>query len=347
MPKILEGCGGPRLSKGECMKNWSHGMACVALSFCVASCGNDDAPVPPAPPPLPLMISVSPGDVGVIAGGTQQFSCTVTGSANTQCNWSVREQVGGGTINGTGLYTAPPTAGVFTVIATAAADSTKSATAIVRVSAVSGGGQNVVRPGLGNDPGTPLVSPLNLPRGVQIDGLVIGTDAEGPGCRDADARIGGSGAPVRACVSLCTDQFTGPNGEVWNSDPGLILISEFQDGQNGLLHERVRIEVPRTACTGGFRSDETDEERRRRFIVEIGFHCLNASRSPSFDRMRYRLAGRTLDPDLLELLSILQTKRVETEEHRNLVQEAVYAITESTGLTHDLRTRLHTELPNA
>jgi hypothetical protein len=66
------------------------------------------------------------------AGQSQQFTATVTGSSNMTVTWSLNPQLG--TINQTGLYTAPSsitTQQIVTVTATSAADTTKTASAIV------------------------------------------------------------------------------------------------------------------------------------------------------------------------------------------------------------------------
>ncbi|HEX9121606.1 MAG TPA: kelch repeat-containing protein [Terriglobales bacterium] len=70
-------------------------------------------------------------------GATQQFTATVAGSANTAVVWSIQEGSAGGNIDGQGIYTAPAVAGVFHVIATSAADSTKKATAEISVNWVA------------------------------------------------------------------------------------------------------------------------------------------------------------------------------------------------------------------
>jgi hypothetical protein len=79
--------------------------------------------------PGPVTVSVSPtANVTLGQGQTQQFTATVTGSANTAVAWSLSPPVG--SISGTGQYTAPATiTGTQVVVATAtsAADSTKSA----------------------------------------------------------------------------------------------------------------------------------------------------------------------------------------------------------------------------
>lgn len=77
-------------------------------------------------------ISVTPTTAMVLPNATQAFGSSVTGTTNTNVTWSVVE-VGGGSINGSGLYTAPATPGTYTVKATSAADNTKIATAAVTV----------------------------------------------------------------------------------------------------------------------------------------------------------------------------------------------------------------------
>src|SRR5207248_1110404 len=82
-------------------------------------------------PPATVAVAISPTSASLQAGGTQQFTATVTGTTNTAVTWSAT----GGTISSSGLYTAPSTAGTYTVTATSVADSTKSASARVTVTA--------------------------------------------------------------------------------------------------------------------------------------------------------------------------------------------------------------------
>ena len=76
-----------------------------------------------------VAISVSPGTASIQSGAQQQFTASVSGSSNTAVTWSAS----GGTITTSGLYVAPSAAGTYTVTATSAADSTKSASAVVTV----------------------------------------------------------------------------------------------------------------------------------------------------------------------------------------------------------------------
>jgi hypothetical protein len=84
-----------------------------------------------------VAVSISPATASVIAGGVTSFSATVTGggSQSTDVTWSVQEGASGGSIDGSGRYTAPGPAGTYHVVATSVADASKSATATVSVTA--------------------------------------------------------------------------------------------------------------------------------------------------------------------------------------------------------------------
>lgn len=77
-----------------------------------------------------VSVTISPSAINLTPGATQQFAAVVTGSSNTAVTWTVQE-ANGGTIDASGLYTAPPGLGEYHVIATSQADSTKSVTAVV------------------------------------------------------------------------------------------------------------------------------------------------------------------------------------------------------------------------
>jgi len=90
------------------------------------------------PPPV-IAISISPTATSLTTGAIQQFTATVTGTANTAVTWQVNGAAGGNSTNGTisasGLYTAPaasPASGI-TVTAVSQADTTKNASANVSI----------------------------------------------------------------------------------------------------------------------------------------------------------------------------------------------------------------------
>lgn len=87
-----------------------------------------------------VVVTVSPTSQTVNVTQTQQFTATVTGSPNQTVTWSISGAGTGnskvGTINVTGLYTAPavpPTPNPVTIVATSAADATQTGTATVTI----------------------------------------------------------------------------------------------------------------------------------------------------------------------------------------------------------------------
>jgi hypothetical protein len=97
----------------------------IAAVIGVWGCGGGStysAP-PTSPSPQLINVSVTPNSVTVLHGATQSFAALVTGTTNTAVMWSVQES-SGGTIDSTGLYTAPQDGeGTFHVLATSRASS--------------------------------------------------------------------------------------------------------------------------------------------------------------------------------------------------------------------------------
>ncbi|GLH72763.1 hypothetical protein GETHLI_12650 [Geothrix limicola] len=79
-----------------------------------------------------VSVSVSPATATVQVNGTQAFTATVSGSANTGVTWTATA----GGITSAGVFTAPATAQTVTVTATSVADPSKSASALVTVAPV-------------------------------------------------------------------------------------------------------------------------------------------------------------------------------------------------------------------
>jgi Bacterial Ig-like domain (group 2)/Galactose oxidase, central domain len=106
----------------------------IAAMIGVWGCGGSStSSSTPTPPPPLISVTVTPNSATVLPGATQSFAATVTGSTNTAVTWSVQEN-GGGTIDNTGLYTAPQdSTGKFYVVATSQANSAAKGTAVVTV----------------------------------------------------------------------------------------------------------------------------------------------------------------------------------------------------------------------
>ncbi len=84
-------------------------------------------------PGVSISITISPTSFSLNPGQSHSFTATVTGSSNTGVNWSAT----GGTVNGSGNYTAGTTTGTFSVTATSQADTTKFATAAITITSAS------------------------------------------------------------------------------------------------------------------------------------------------------------------------------------------------------------------
>ncbi|MDR3797956.1 MAG: hypothetical protein P4K93_07375 [Terracidiphilus sp.] len=73
-------------------------------------------------------VVIAPADKSIAAGTVQQFSSSIAGVSNAPVIWSVDGIVGGslsvGSIDNTGVYSAPNAAGTHTITATSVADST-------------------------------------------------------------------------------------------------------------------------------------------------------------------------------------------------------------------------------
>ena len=89
--------------------------------------GHDTATVTLQPT---VAVKITPTAATLTANQAQQFDATVTGTQNQAVNWNINPQIG--TIDNTGLYTAPASITAKTsvqVVAESVADPTESATA--------------------------------------------------------------------------------------------------------------------------------------------------------------------------------------------------------------------------
>src|SRR5215471_6494191 len=122
----------------------------LSATLVLVGCGGGGIDSPATPPtnnnsiPTNISVSVSPKLAAVaVTSQTQQFRAAVTGdNKNLGVTWSVDGVSGGnaavGQITAAGLYTAPASAGSHTVVASSVADSTKSDSASIAVTDLSG-----------------------------------------------------------------------------------------------------------------------------------------------------------------------------------------------------------------
>src|SRR6266852_4383684 len=157
-------------------------------------------------PPTGISVSVTPNSASTSSGSTVSFTATVTGMSAGQSNavtWSVQE-AGGGTVNSSGTYTAPATAGTYHVIATSVADPSRRAPATVAVSAfsaLSADRRTVWNPGLNSVGGVPNRTTICAN---------INASTYGNGTQDATAGIQAAinACPLGQVVQLSAGTFT-------------------------------------------------------------------------------------------------------------------------------------------
>lgn len=141
-----------------------------------------------------VAVNVTPSSATLSSGGNQQFTATVTGTANSGVTWSATT----GSVNSSGLYTAPTvnSTTTATVTATSQADPSQSASAAITINPAQGQSLQITTGGLsqgqqgefysaafsatgGTQPYSWSVSAGSLPSGITLgaDGTLAGTPA--------------------------------------------------------------------------------------------------------------------------------------------------------------------------
>jgi hypothetical protein len=131
--RVREAGGGTVDATGRYVAPASPGVFHVEAASTADPTVSAAATVTVAAPPAPVVVTVTPPAGPVDACHAITLAATVTGSANLGVTWSVLEGAAGGTVTAAGVYTAPATGGTYHLVATSAADPTRSATAAVTV----------------------------------------------------------------------------------------------------------------------------------------------------------------------------------------------------------------------
>jgi len=80
-----------------------------------------------------IAVVIQPSTVTMAPGQSMPFAATVSGTSDQSVTWSMAENVPNGAVTTDGVYTAPANQGIYHVVATSRADSSKSAIADVTV----------------------------------------------------------------------------------------------------------------------------------------------------------------------------------------------------------------------
>jgi hypothetical protein len=111
------------------VRTTSRLAALAALGMAMVACGGEVR----SAMATGVTVTVYPPVANAVPSGTVPFAAVVTGTTSQAVTWSVSDQ-GGGTVDSSGLYSAPGTVGTFHIVATSVADPSKSGTAIAVIS---------------------------------------------------------------------------------------------------------------------------------------------------------------------------------------------------------------------
>lgn len=171
-----------------------------------------------------INVTVAPAGAVVPPSATQQFTAIVTGTSNTAVTWSVDGIAGGnaavGTIDGTGLYTAPATNGTHLITATSAANNAAQGSQFVQVGtggSTGGGGTS------GTITVTVTPGSVSLPQGGQQQFSAAVTGGGSPAIVWAVNGIVG-GDPSVGTIDA-TGLYTAPNASGGASITATVTVS--------------------------------------------------------------------------------------------------------------------------
>ena len=138
----------------------------VAALFMAACGGSSPAPSSEAAPAAgqTVVVATAPVETSVVPGTSVRFTAQVTGTADTTVKWSV-DEADGGTIDATGLYTAPAIEGTFHVTAEQASQVTAAGTPTTSATK-KGAGKSVIHV---SKPADPVVAISISPTTVALD----------------------------------------------------------------------------------------------------------------------------------------------------------------------------------
>src|SRR5919108_745029 len=124
------------------MEHRRLGWAPAAIGFVLAWGGNPNTQLLPdggGPPPQAVAVTIQPSAVTLQPLGSQRFTADVANAVDRSVDWSISEGAAGGSVDASGLYSAPAANGTFHLVATSRADPKASATAVVTVIALPPG----------------------------------------------------------------------------------------------------------------------------------------------------------------------------------------------------------------
>ncbi|RKG95511.1 hypothetical protein D7X32_38855 [Corallococcus carmarthensis] len=178
------------------------------------------------------------------------------------------------------------------------------------------------RPGLGRDESAPQGTAFTLPKGIELEQPIKGyNDPDPTDCDDKyEDEAKGQGELVRLCL-IFRNTTNGPI--TLQLPPGLIFVSRNRAVQNGMLAQRVAIEVPAGA----------------RYFQPLFLYCVNSERDPSNPDESFDMGPVTQYQDFQDLFRLLETKTV-TSSNFAIVQQAMTELSDGNALPSNIRSQI-------
>lgn len=179
------------------------------------------------------------------------------------------------------------------------------------------------RPGLSRNESAPEGLPFKLPEGLELEEPIKGYHTPDP--KDCDDKYEdeakGQGELVRLCLIF---RNTTNQPITLQLPPGLIFVSRSRGVQNGMIAQRVAIEVP----AGG------------QFFQPLFLYCVNSERDPATPEDEFDLGPVTQYQDFQELFRLLENKTVDSTNFP-VVARAMTDLSNGESLSSDLRARIN------
>jgi hypothetical protein len=178
--------------------------------------------------------------------------------------------------------------------------------------------------GFGKSTKEPVGRAFSLPAGVELlsKDAIVGFDFF-----DCDAQEEkGTGGDVALCMNF---RNTTNKAITITLPAGLIFISNSTEDQNGLLIKNETIVIPANTT----------------YTIGLNLYCINEERDGSDIFDTYKMGPITENAALTELIGLVKNKNLTKTEYAEVVQEAVWSITDAKGLTAEDRKAI-AALPN-